>query len=350
MRYIFLMFFFGLHACCIGQKLSGQWTGDFGSNSEFSAQKTEYILEIEVNGNDIKGFSYTYFTLGNKRCFVICKLAGSFDKNSKSMVIAEIEKIKSNTPPDFRDCLQKHELTYFKAAGKEILSGKWTPVDPKSGCGTGLTILERKPIVKTNPPTPKNEQLSKISSSQQNDINTSSGTKDAKTKNSDTPNFSDSKKNESAIMQNKHAERNINTIEQKSPIDGNSKNNLLQSLQLKTKFNERSFQILKTIELENAQIKVELYDNGQIDGDTISLYFNGKLLVSQKRLTTSPISLNINIDDKRDYCELVMYAENLGSIPPNTALMIVTDGDKRYELNISSSEMTNGTVRFKLKK
>jgi hypothetical protein len=44
-----------------------------------------------------------------------------------------------------------------------------------------------------------------------------------------------------------------------------------------------------------------------------------------------------------------MYAENLGSIPPNTALMVVTVGDKRYEVNITSTEQTNGTVRFRLK-
>ena len=44
-----------------------------------------------------------------------------------------------------------------------------------------------------------------------------------------------------------------------------------------------------------------------------------------------------------------MYAENLGSIPPNTALMVIYDGKKRYELNISSSKTSNGVIRFKLK-
>jgi hypothetical protein len=43
-----------------------------------------------------------------------------------------------------------------------------------------------------------------------------------------------------------------------------------------------------------------------------------------------------------------MFAENLGTIPPNTALMIVTVAGKRYEVNISSSEQTSGTVRFRM--
>jgi hypothetical protein len=90
---------------------------------------------------------------------------------------------------------------------------------------------------------------------------------------------------------------------------------------------------------------VDLYDNGQIDGDTISLYLNGKLMVSRQRLSTEPITLKITMTE--DENELIMYAENLGSIPPNTALMVVTVGDKRYEVNISSSEKTNGAVRFR---
>jgi hypothetical protein len=44
-----------------------------------------------------------------------------------------------------------------------------------------------------------------------------------------------------------------------------------------------------------------------------------------------------------------MVAENLGSIPPNTSLMIVTAGTKRYEVFISSSEQKNAKVVFDLK-
>ena len=50
--------------------------------------------------------------------------------------------------------------------------------------------------------------------------------------------------------------------------------------------------------------------------------------------------------DKKDVNELVMYADNLGSIPPNTALMVVTDGDSRYEVRISSDLQRSGVIRF----
>jgi hypothetical protein len=47
---------------------------------------------------------------------------------------------------------------------------------------------------------------------------------------------------------------------------------------------------------------------------------------------------------------LVMVAENLGRIPPNTSLMIVQDGDKRYEVRITSTEQKNAMVRFRYQK
>jgi hypothetical protein len=44
-----------------------------------------------------------------------------------------------------------------------------------------------------------------------------------------------------------------------------------------------------------------------------------------------------------------MVANNLGSIPPNTALMVVTTGDKHYELFISSDEKKNARIVIEYK-
>ncbi len=111
-------------------------------------------------------------------------------------------------------------------------------------------------------------------------------------------------------------------------------------------FEKRNNNLIKTIEIENETFKVDLYDNGDIDGDTISLLFNGKLILSHKRLSDKAITLTLNTDDKKDVNELVMYAENLGSIPPNTALMVVTDGSSRYEVRIASDLEKSGVIRF----
>ncbi len=111
----------------------------------------------------------------------------------------------------------------------------------------------------------------------------------------------------------------------------------------------RTNSLVKKIETGPGNIKVELFDNGQIDGDTVSIYHNNKLILSRVRLSEKAISFLINIDENNPHHELVMVANNLGSIPPNTSLMYVTAGTKRYEVFISSNEQNNAKVVFDLK-
>ena len=94
---------------------------------------------------------------------------------------------------------------------------------------------------------------------------------------------------------------------------------------------------------------IDLYDNGEIDGDTVSVYHNNTLIVSRARLSAKAISFRFPVDGAHPHHELVMVANNLGSIPPNTSLMIITAKDKRYEVFISSSEQKNAKVVIDLK-
>ena len=112
---------------------------------------------------------------------------------------------------------------------------------------------------------------------------------------------------------------------------------------------KRDNPIIKTISTEPAEMLLQLYDNGQIDGDTISIYHNNVLLVSKARLSETPVSMKIKVDEENPYHELVMVAENLGSIPPNTSLMIITANGKRHEVFISSSEQKNAKLVINLK-
>jgi lysozyme family protein len=106
----------------------------------------------------------------------------------------------------------------------------------------------------------------------------------------------------------------------------------------------RSNPLIKTITTNVPDIKVELYDNGDIDGDTITVYDNNRVIAWKKGLTDKPITLSIKADSENPVHEFVMVADNLGSIPPNTALMIITAGDKRYQLFISSDKQKNAKV------
>ena len=70
------------------------------------------------------------------------------------------------------------------------------------------------------------------------------------------------------------------------------------------------------------------------------------MVLSHQRLSDKPISLKLDLDEDTEENIVTMYAENLGTIPPNTALMIVTDGDKRYEVRITSDTEKSGSVVF----
>jgi hypothetical protein len=113
---------------------------------------------------------------------------------------------------------------------------------------------------------------------------------------------------------------------------------------------KRKNELVKEITVDTDSLSVTLYDNAEIDGDSITLIYNDKILTTHQRLTDKPLTFWIKITrGAGSRNELVMYAENLGSIPPNTALMVIYDGKKRYELNIKSTEKTNGSVSFKLR-
>jgi hypothetical protein len=60
--------------------------------------------------------------------------------------------------------------------------------------------------------------------------------------------------------------------------------------------------------------------------------------------------MNIKLDTTKEFNELSMFANNLGAIPPNTALMLISDGKSRYEVRLSSSLDKTGAVRIKRKK
>lgn len=113
---------------------------------------------------------------------------------------------------------------------------------------------------------------------------------------------------------------------------------------------KRNNELVKELTVDHDSITVTLYDNGIVDGDSVTLIYNDKILTTHQLLTEKPSVFHIKIAaGKNSRNELVMYAENLGSIPPNTALMIIYDGKKRYELNISSTKTSNGVVSFKLR-
>lgn len=101
------------------------------------------------------------------------------------------------------------------------------------------------------------------------------------------------------------------------------------------------------IPLQGDSLELRFFDNVQIDGDSITLFLNDKLIFTHIRLTEKAFIVKLPVNELNDTNELTMVAENLGAIPPNTAYMVAIVGDKRYEVNLSSTEETSGMIRLR---
>ncbi len=111
-------------------------------------------------------------------------------------------------------------------------------------------------------------------------------------------------------------------------------------------YTKRTNNVLQTIDVKQSTVTVDLYDNADIDGDIVSLYFNGKNILSNQLLTDKPLKITLTIDPSKKENELVIYAENEGTIPPNTGIMIVYDGSTRHEVHFKADSQKNGVIIF----
>lgn len=112
-------------------------------------------------------------------------------------------------------------------------------------------------------------------------------------------------------------------------------------------FTIRKKVFVREIPVEGDSIELRFFDNVQVDGDSITLFLNDKLIFTHIRLTEKPFVVKLPVSELNDSNELTMVAENLGAIPPNTAYMVAIVGDKRYDVNLSSTEETSGMIRLR---
>jgi hypothetical protein len=115
---------------------------------------------------------------------------------------------------------------------------------------------------------------------------------------------------------------------------------------IEEKFISRKKVLIKEIPLTGDSVELRFYDNAEIDGDSISLFLNEKLLFQHIRLSGIAYSIKLAMSELNDTNELIMVAENLGSIPPNTSYMLAIVGDKRYDAYLSSTEGSSAMIRF----
>ena len=117
------------------------------------------------------------------------------------------------------------------------------------------------------------------------------------------------------------------------------------------KITERKIQKISEIFFSSDSLQLSFYDNGTVDGDTISMVLNGKIIAEKIKLTTNAFRITIPTKiDQNDSIMLVMHAESLGLIPPNTGLLIIQDGATRYEIRFEGDLQRSSAIVLRKKK
>jgi hypothetical protein len=106
----------------------------------------------------------------------------------------------------------------------------------------------------------------------------------------------------------------------------------------------RKNKVIATYNVSSAEIKIELFDNGEIDGDMVTVYHNKQRIIDRQVLGLEPIVRTVKAGPQDRVHEFILVANNLGRIPPNTALMRITAGSKTYEIFASTTLEDNVSV------
>ncbi len=338
------------------QDITGIWRGYFITDD---GDQYRFEIQMEQANNTLSGVTYSY---QDKRFYGKCTMTGNFSNSSGNALIQEIKTIEVKMSLSSSACIQKCLLTYAKSGKEEFLEGTFSSVIEKTDslggrrrgddCGGGKMILRKvitsdfyvEPFLrKKNTPVNNNPPLVKTNPTTNN--STTKTTTKPPPANQNKNNSTSSNKNTVLI---KPKTDTIKKVEVEA-VQTEDKKDLTIKPNTKTQdlLRSRENNLVQTLLINSEDVLVKLYDNGEIDDDTISVYLDKKLTLSKKRLSTAPITINLKMDESNPDHELIMVAENLGRIPPNTSLMVVTAGDKRYEVRITSTEQKNAMVRFK---
>ena len=107
----------------------------------------------------------------------------------------------------------------------------------------------------------------------------------------------------------------------------------------------REVEVNRVLEVKSNTVRVRVWDNGTIDGDALSLFVNGELILENYRVTRRKHETIIQLDKPTNY--LILHALNLGSISPNTVAVSVDDGLEEQVVIMSSNLAKSGAIMIR---
>jgi hypothetical protein len=105
----------------------------------------------------------------------------------------------------------------------------------------------------------------------------------------------------------------------------------------------------KEVEVYKDSLTVYVWDGDKVDGDIISLQYNGEWLLRKYTISKTKKPLVLKIEPGQEN-QLILFAENEGQYPPNTAALTFHDGKQERNLSLSSDKATCGALKLVLGK
>ena len=355
-RLILILLFLGTFGSLQSQNLGGKWVGYFTSNLDLEGKTYPYEINIlagsnnQINANTLTKFS----NFSSARAIA----KGIYTPQTQLLNIQETKFDLLHLDPNMQACLMNNYLTYRNIKGQEVLQGTYMAKNDINGkdCGTGTVYLIREdPIVSVAPIIQKKvtAKLKPADNKLQKSITikneTSSLKSDIAISNNQLVAIDTGKKNianQTIIQSNKG-----DVAGRIEVISTNPKPLLLKEKEALTEHNiipwvliSRENNFVKKIITHNKTFSFDLYDNGTIDNDSITIYDNKKLMMDNNRLSYKPIHVEVNFSDTQKVHEIIVVANNLGSVPPNTALLIYKDEAQNEEILINTNLKTNAKL------
>lgn len=302
MRYFtFLMFLF-FFANASAQKVGGSWYGK--AEILLEGQSHNYLTELilKQKGQDVEGIMGYYFKNQYQSFFV----KGKFNSKTRLLRIADVPIVffRSNDSKPSVNCIMDFEASLIVSKAKSNLRGYFL----------------RNPQYKYTCP----------------DLNLLFTL--------DTEEKTDSILKEAVAVQRmwKPLPEEVVFMPEVTP-----EKKALPPAPEVVKLEERKTVLSNEIIVKSDSLRITFYDNGDVDGDTISVFYNKMPVLQKQGLSVQGINIYLRLDSTAAVHDLSMFAENLGKNPPNTALMIIHDGTNRHEIFLTSTFTLNGTVRIR---
>jgi len=119
----------------------------------------------------------------------------------------------------------------------------------------------------------------------------------------------------------------------------------LASLSQQPGFQGRKLNVQQSVVVSSVALELTVWDDREADDDIISLNLNGDWVLREHKVTKKQLKINLELKpDQENY--LVLFAHNMGQIPPNTTAISFEDSGKKQRLYLKSDLRTCGTLRL----